>query len=394
MTDKNDVKIEKGSSVMYQDGTSWKKGKVRDVQDGNHQVVDSKGNLIGMFKKNELKPAKEKGRTLSASGQAVVRTVTSQKHRMNPSEVFGDDKKGQKAQELFKEALRKAKIARAFEGSVEDGHLKKNIELEDAHMERLKKVLGRSKAGKALLKQFDSVNQPTELEMHVPEHLRSDVEAEGVKVSKDGKARISAAKFESLRDVLGGVSMDHKAQAHLADHFKRKDRTYRPVEELKKDYQPSMAQGAHADEYRKQFKQGSFLLDPSQGLYGTQLEGIAHLVERGNAIAGHGMGTGKTILGVMAAMHYKATQKAMGRKAGKTLIVAPKGIMSDWGKEIGRRFMSAQASAEQRKAKTARKCGARQERSKRQRTSRASRRTQPSTLPKITTSTSYRMILS
>jgi hypothetical protein len=335
MTDKNDVAIEKGSAVMYQDGHSWKKGKVRDIQDGNHQVVDSKGNLIGMFKKNELKPAKEKGRTLSASGQAVVRTVTTQKHRMNPSEVFGEDKKGQKAQELFKEALRKAKIARAFEGNVADGHLKKNIELEDAHMERLKKVLGRSKAGKALLQQFDSVNQPTELEMHVPEHLRADVEAEGVKVGKDGKARISVSKFESLRDVLGGVSMDHKAQAHLADHFKRKDRIYRPVEELKKDYQPSMAQGAHADEYRKQFKQGSFLLDPSQGLYGTQLEGIAHLVERGNAIAGHGMGTGKTILGVMAAMHYKATQKAMGRKAGKTLIIAPKGIMSDWGKEIG-----------------------------------------------------------
>lgn len=43
----------------------------------------------------------------------------------------------------------------------------------------------------------------------------------------------------------------------------------------------------------------------------------------------------KTILGVMATMHHKATQKVLhGRKAGKTLVVAPKGIMSDWGKEI------------------------------------------------------------
>jgi preprotein translocase subunit YajC len=335
MTTNNDVSFDKGNSVMYQDGNSWKKGKIRDVQDGNYQVVDGKGNLIGIYGKNELKAAKEKGRTLSASGQAVVKTATSQTHRMNPSDVFGSDKKGQKAQELFKDALRKAKIARAFDGHVEDGNLKKNIELEDKHMDRLKKVLGRSKAGKELLKQFNSTNNPTELEMHVPEHLRKDVEAEGVKVGKDGKAKISAAKFEHLRDVLGGVSMDKKAQDYLSDHFKRKDRTYRPVEDLKKEYQPSMAQGPHAEAYRKQFKEGSFLLDPEQGLYGTQLEGISHLAERGNAIAGHGMGTGKTILGVIAAMHYKSHQMMMGRKPKKTLIVAPKGIMSDWGKEIG-----------------------------------------------------------
>lgn len=43
----------------------------------------------------------------------------------------------------------------------------------------------------------------------------------------------------------------------------------------------------------------------------------------------------KTILGVMAGLYHKALQKSLGRKAGKTLIVAPLGIMSDWGKEIG-----------------------------------------------------------
>lgn len=327
----NDVPIDKGNAVMYQDGNSWKKGKVRDVQDGNYQVVDSKGNLIGMFKKNELRNAKAKGRTLSASGQAVVKLAQDGTHRMKPSEVFGSDKQGQKAKALFEEALRKAKVKGAFD---RDGNLNKELELDDKQHQALNKILGRSKAGKAMMKQFNRSTMPS-LEIHVPEHLRKDVEAEGVAVGKDGTARISAGKFEHLRDIMGGLSVDHKAQEYLKDHFKRKDRTPRKVEDLKKDYQPSMAEGIHADEFRKQFKPDSFLMNPKQGLYGTQLEGVAHLVERGRGIAGHGMGTGKTILGVMAGLHHKATQKALGRKAGKTLIVAPKGIMSDWGKEIG-----------------------------------------------------------
>lgn len=327
----NDVKMEKGNAVMYQDGNTWKKGKIRDVQDGAYQVVDANGNLRGLFSKNELQPAKEKGRTLSKSGQAVVKLAQDGTHRMNPSEVFGDDKKGQKSKALFEEALRKAKVNKAFD---EEGNLKKELELSDSQHKRLNKILGRSKAGRAMMSQFNTTTKP-ELEIHVPEHLRSEVQSEGIAVGKDGTARISAGKFEHIRDILGGLSLDHKAQDYLKDHFKRKDRTPRPVEELKKDYQPSQATGAHADIFRKQFKSDSFLMNPSQGLYGTQLEGVAHLVERGRGIAGHGMGTGKTILGVMAGLHHKSTQIALGRKPGKTLIVAPKGIMSDWGKEIG-----------------------------------------------------------
>jgi hypothetical protein len=340
----NEVPIKEGNAVMYQDGNTWKKGKVRSVQDGAHQVVDSKGNLVGMFNKDELRPATEKGRTLSKSGQAVVKLAHNGVHRMNTDMTFktphnkatlnrkelAENAKVAKTKRMLAEAMKKAKINGAVD---REGNLNKNLELNDKEMQRLQKVMGRSKAAKEILKQFNSNFTPS-LEMHVPEHLRKDVEAEGVAVGKDGKAQISAAKFEHLRDILGGVSMDNQAQNYMAPHFRRKDRTPRPVEELKKDYQPSVATGAHADEYRKQFKEGSFLLDPKQGLYGTQLEGIAHLVERGRGIAGHGMGTGKTILGVMAAMHYKASQKAMKHTPKKTLIVAPKGIMSDWGKEI------------------------------------------------------------
>lgn len=282
----NDVKMDKGNAVMYPDGKGgFRKGKIRDVQDGKYQVVDSKGNLMGMFDKKELKQAKEKGRTLSKSGQAVVKLAHDGTHRMTPSNVFGSDKKGEKAQELFKEALRKAKVRGAFDS---EGNLKKDLELNDKQHTALNKVLGRSKAGREIMKQFKTA-KTAELEIHVPEHLRSEVQAEGVAVGKDGTARISASKFEHLRDVLGGVSLDHASQDYLKDHFRRKDRTPRPVEELKKDYQPSQAQGVHADEFRKQFKPDSFLMNPEQGLYGTQLEGVSHLVERGRGIAGHGI---------------------------------------------------------------------------------------------------------
>lgn len=330
-TSANEVPMEEGNAVMYQDGNSWKKGKIRSVQGNSYQVVDAKGNLIGMKSKNELKPAKEKGRTLSHSGQAVVKLAQNGTHRMNTQQVFGDDKQSQKAKALFTEAVKKAKINGVID---REGNLNKDLELNDKQHQALNKILGRSKAGKAIMSQFNSAHT-AELEIHVPENLREHVASEGVAVGKDGTARISTAKFEHLRNVLGGVSLEHKAQEHLQAHFKRKDRTKSSMEELKKNYQPSMAQGVHADNFRKQFKSDSFLMNPQQGLYGTQLEGVSHLVERGNAIAGHGMGTGKTILGVIAGLHHKATQQALGRKAGKTLIVAPKGIMSDWGKEIG-----------------------------------------------------------
>lgn len=330
-TKQNDLEMKKGNAVMFPAGDGMKRGRIRaEREDGTFEVVDGQGHLVGLFNKRELKPAKAPGRTLADSGSAVVQLKESQAHRMNTSEVFGDN---EKAKNVFKQALVKAKVKGAIDK--ETGELNKELDLSDKDHKALNKVLGRSKAGKEIMKQFNSSKLPSQLELHVPEHLRSEVEAEGVAVGKNGKAIISAGKFEQLRDVLGGLSLDHKAQHYMKDHFRRKDRTPRPIEELKKDYQPSQAEGIHADEFRKQFKPDSFLMNPEQGLYGTQLEGVAHLVERGRGIAGHGMGTGKTILGVMAGLHHKASMKALGQKAGKTLIVAPKGIMSDWGKEIG-----------------------------------------------------------
>ncbi len=349
----NEVEMKPGNAVMYPgaDG-KMKKGRIHsEGENGAFKVTDGKGHVIGMFSKDELQPAKEKGRMLSDSGQVVAKVAKQGTHRMNVNEVFkpASDKKrdiakAEKAKALFEEALRKAKVNKAFD---DEGNLRSDLELTDAMHRNLSKVLGRSKAGKELLKQFNSAYTP-ELEIHVPESQRANVEHYGVKVKADGTARISAGKFEELRDALGGLSMTHEAQEHLKDHFSRKDRTPKTREELEQNYQPFKVKddgpNSFGSHYKAQFKptyvsQETYTdKDGNErpgGLYSTQLQGLSHLIERQNAIAGHGMGTGKTILGVMAGLHYKATELANGRKPKKTLIVAPKGIMSDWGKEIG-----------------------------------------------------------
>ena len=336
----NEVPMKEGNPVLYKDGDRWRKGRIHSIQGDNYKITDGKGHVIGMFKKSELKPAKVEGRTLSESGQAVVRLAKTGTHRMNVKEVFSSEdpkeqRKLNKAKALFEQALRKAKISTgAFD---DEGNLKDEIELSDAMRKRLEKVLGRSKAGKEILKQFNSTYKP-ELEIHVPENLRQAVEHTGVKLGADGIAKISAAKFEELREALGGLSVDYKAQEFLAQHFQRKDREPKNIAELRKQYQPSTIDSGNPEfdkHYKAQFKSSSYLMNPAQGLYKTQLEGASHLVERGRAIAGHSMGTGKTILGVVAGLHYKAQKLANGEKPKKTLIVSPKGIMSDWGKEIG-----------------------------------------------------------
>jgi preprotein translocase subunit YajC len=351
-TNVNDVKMKQGNAVMYQDGNTWKKGKItQETENGAFQVINSDGQLVGLFNKNELKPAKEKGRTLSNSGNAVLKVGQTGTHRMNTNDLFKpasegkrDTARAEKAKTLFAEALKKAKInTTAFD---KEGNLKKDLELNDSQMKRLEKVLGRSKAGKGLLKQFKS-SYTKDLDLHVPEHLRDVVASEGVAVSKDGIAKVSTNKFEELRDILSregsGISMAHDAQEHLADYFRSKDRVFRDIDSpegrkyYQENYQPSQVntkRGSFDDHYKAQFNPKSFLMDEKQGLYGTQLQGVAHLVERKRGIAGHGMGTGKTILGVVAHAHYKAKQLSKGQKPKKTLIVAPKGIMSDWGKEI------------------------------------------------------------
>lgn len=333
---KNDVPMETGSPVMYKDEDGkFKKGRINAIQDGKYKVTDGKGHLIGMFDKKELKPATAEGKINSKNGNAVVKLVKSGIHRLDTTEAFPSER----AKKAFEDALHKAKVNKAFD---EDGNLKEQLELSDPMMNRLRKVLGRSKAGRAMLSQFNTSHMPPELELHVPENLKAKVEAEGVRVLNNGTARVSTAKFEQLRDMLNtegsGLSIEQQARGYLNEHFRMKDRSPKEVEELKQLYQPSMVNSGKPqldNFYKQQFKSDSFLMDPSQGLFSTQLEGIGHLVERGRALAGHGMGTGKTILGVMAGMHYKAQQLAQGKKPKKTLIVAPKGILSDWGKEIG-----------------------------------------------------------
>lgn len=330
----NDVAMKEGNAVMYPSGDGkFKKGRIHSQADGGFKVTDGNGHVIGVFSTKELKPAKETGRILSNSGQAAVKVAKNGTHRMNVGESFANEKPQAKA--LFEEALRKAKVNKAFD---DDGNLKNEIELSDAMHRNLTKVLGRSKAGKSMLQKFNSAHTH-ELEIHVPENLRAQVESEGVKVLNNGTARISAGKFEQLRDSLGGMSLTHDAQEHMKDHFARKDRTPKEAHELKAQYQPSTIKSGRKDgfddHFKAQFKGDSYLMNKDQGLYGTQLEGVSHLVERGRGIAGHGMGTGKTILGVVAGLHYKADMLAKGEKPKKTLIVSPKGIMSDWGKEIG-----------------------------------------------------------
>jgi hypothetical protein len=339
-TTKNAVDMKAGNPVMYKDGDKYRKGRIHSIEGNTYKITDGKGHVVGMFKKGDLKAVMADGKTNSQSGQAVVRLAKNGTHRMNTEGVFStlnpkDQKKVDKAKELFKQALQKAGVHKAFD---KEGNLQKNLELSDANMRELKKRLGRSKAGKELLSQFKSA-YTKELELHVPDSLRAKVEAEGVTVGANGTARISAGKFEQLRDVLGGLSIDNNARKHLEDHFKRKDRTpmNKRMPEIIKNFQPAAVDqnSEFGKAYRAQFKSDSFLMDKNKGLYDVQLQGVAHLIERGRGIVGHGMGVGKTIEGVTAAMHYKASKLANGETPKKTLIVSPAGIQSDWGKEIG-----------------------------------------------------------
>ena len=339
-TTKNKVAMEAGSKVLYKsDKGTFRKGKIHSIEGDNYKVTGADGHVVGMFKKSDLKQASEEGRTLSDSGQVAVRLAQNGTHRMNTEESFKadnpkDQKKVDKAKELFKVALQKAKINDAFDP---EGNLKKNMELSDAMMKQLTKRLGGSKAGKELLKKFKSA-YTAELEVHVPESERGKVSTYGVNIKKDGTARISAGKFEELREAMGGLSIDHKARTHLEEHFNRKDRKPKTIAQLQKGYQPSQVDpnSAFGQAYQAQFKPDSFVMNKDTGLYSTQLEGVAHLIERKRGIVGHGMGVGKTIEGVVASLHVKAQKIANGEKPKKTLIVCPAGIQSDWGKEIAK----------------------------------------------------------
>lgn len=328
-TTKNKVPFKEGNAVLYPGEKGLRKGKIVGKTESLDFIVKHADGTQKVYKASQLKNAEVEGRTLSNSGQASVRLANVGTHRMDMNETFKasdpkEQKKLDKARKLFEEALQKADIKSDNKG---------NLELSDAMMKRLQKRLGRSKAGKALLKQFKSAYTKT-LEIHVPENLRAQVEAEGVRVANSGTAHISVGKFEHLRSTLGGLSVDWKANDYLHDYFRKKDRVPKSRGELEASYQPAKVGGKLGEHYRAQFKDSSFLKDSNTGMYGTQLEGVSHLRDRGRAIAGHGMGTGKTITGVATALHYKAEQLANGQKPKKTLVVAPAGIRSDWGKEI------------------------------------------------------------
>lgn len=286
-TTKNAVPMEEGNAVMYtgNDG-KYKKGRIHSIQDGVYKITDGKHHVIGMFDKSELKPAMVEGKANSDSGQAVVRVAKTGIHRMDTTEAFKD---APKAQELFKQALQKAKIHDALDS---EGNVKENLELNDKEHQALKKLLGRSKAGKEIMKQFRSASTK-DLQIHIPDNLRAQIEAEGVTIGANGTAKISVGKFEQLRDILGGVSLDNNAREFLEEHFNRKDR--RPMDErmgeITKHFQPGAVDPTSdfGKAYRSQFKEGSFLLDKNTGLYSAQLQGVAHLIERGRGIVGHGI---------------------------------------------------------------------------------------------------------
>lgn len=337
MTTKNKVAMEEGSKVLYPGEKGFRIGRINAIEGDKYKVTDGKGHVIGMFKKEDLKQASEEGRTLSASGQSVVKVAKVGAHRMDTTSTFKadnakDQKKVDRVKDLFSQALQKAGINSAFD---KEGNLNNNLELSDPMMRELKKRLGKSKAGKELLKQFKSA-YTKELEIHVPESKREEVSAYGVRILSNGTAKISAGKFEELREALGGLSISHDAREHLVDHFNRKDRKPKSPEELQKAYQPNASDSSSefGQAFQAQFKPDGRIM--KDGLYTTQLAGVSHLVERGRGIIGHGMGTGKTIAGVATALHQKAKAISEGKKPGKTLVVAPRGILSDWGKEIGK----------------------------------------------------------
>lgn len=325
-TKMHDIPLTVGNDVLLPNGKGgWNKGHIVGRTDTSDWVVRNSQGLQSVYKASELKKAKKSGYTKADSGMATVRLAQKGTHRLEEGELSDDQKKA------LQRALSKAKIAP--DNDSEKGH----HEWTDAQRKRLEKHLGKEKLGDDILGKVQTAHTNT-LQIHVPENLRSQLHDEGVDVLKDGTARISVGKFEQLRESLGGLSVDHKATKFLTEHFNRKDRVPKTAEELQSSFQPS-----HVDpktdfgrNYQAQFKANSFLMDKDQGLYGVQLEGVNHLVTRGRGIVGHGMGVGKTIQGVAAALHVKATALAEGRKPGKSLIVAPAGIRSDWGKEIAR----------------------------------------------------------
>lgn len=165
------------------------------------------------------------------------------------------------------------------------------------------------------------------LNIAVPKDIQDTFEANyGITLDEGGRADISPAQFMKLREQIGSFSLTRQAQDVVEDLYAQQYRAGLPdIDKLLKKYDPNVIQG---------YRDNSFLR--TSNFYSSQVEGAEHLVTTKKAIAGHGMGTGKTLLGIASAMYVRDQAIKAGKTPGKTLIVSPASIRSEWLKEINR----------------------------------------------------------
>jgi hypothetical protein len=176
---------------------------------------------------------------------------------------------------------------------------------------------------------------------HVPEAFRQTF-AEDLKlpVDKNGQAKMSLSQFEKFREVFGGFTLTDKADEVTNKYLEEQSRPegFLTKEERAAKYQPAdiiAAGGKKAEALKRLLKEDSTKLT-TQKFYDTQLQGVHFLRTRKRGVAGHGMGTGKTQLGVLGILDKMAEAEAAGLPQKKSVIVAPSGIRSDWLKEFKR----------------------------------------------------------
>ena len=163
------------------------------------------------------------------------------------------------------------------------------------------------------------------LNITVPEGMITTYQADyGLKLNEDGRADISVAQYMDLRDKIGSFSFTGKGREIVEDIYRKKASEGKvDLQELIKKYDPNDIDGYRDDSFVKQ-----------AGFYNTNLEGVEHIMKIKKGIVGHGMGTGKTLLGINGSMKLRDEALKAGKKPGKTLVVCPAGIMDTWSNEI------------------------------------------------------------
>lgn len=164
------------------------------------------------------------------------------------------------------------------------------------------------------------------LNITVPKEYISDFRALGVNLDDEGRANISIKQFMDIRDEIGSFSLTNQAREFLENYYSNQERSGKPdINKLYEKYNPNNMEGFREDSFLKQ-----------TNFYNTQVEAMEHLLNAKKGIAGHGMGTGKTLIGVGASMYLRNKAIKEGKKPRKTLIIAPSAIRSEWLKEINR----------------------------------------------------------